>query len=311
MSWKENNGFEVQKIHCRDDYEGRVEATLLSRKTMESEGRSILYIHGFVDYFFQTHLAAWANNLNYDFHALDLRKYGRSMMPHQKPNNFRHMDEYYEEIDAAIDLINSQENGSKCMIMGHSTGGLIASLYVHDRKEVRKIDGLILNSPFFAFNVPQLVNSLVVPVSAAIGRRFPDIVSPEGLKTGYPMSIHKDYHGEWDFDLRYKPIEGFKLNLGWLNAIHGAQKRLQAGLDIPCPVLVMHSDKSVTPGNYHEGMHSADSVLSVDHISRYAGGIGKKVQTAEITDGLHDLVLSRKEVRAKVFDEMEAFLASL
>ena len=65
----------------------------------------MLYVHGFVDYFFQTHLAEFFTARGYDFYALDLRKYGRSLLDHQTPNFCRDMSEYFPEIDAAVRII--------------------------------------------------------------------------------------------------------------------------------------------------------------------------------------------------------------
>ena len=245
--------------------------------------KAVLYIHGFVDYFFHDNLADWANKLNFNFYAIDLRKYGRSILPHQKPNMAKCMSEYYEEIDMAIRIIREEEKNNFLVLMGHSTGGLISSLYAHYHRDENIVDGLILNSPFFDMNKPAWFKKVVIPIIASIGNGFPNIPSPEGLKEGYAKSLHKDHYGEWDFSLDYKPILGFKINLGWIAAIHNAQKKLQSGLDIKCPVLVMYSSKSITPGKYNELMLTADSVLDVVDISKYAEGIGKHVKKVEIT----------------------------
>jgi len=192
--------------------------------------------------------------------------------------------------------------------MGHSTGGLLLSLYAHHHRQEKTIDALILNSPFFDFNVPVFIKKLIMPLMAFIGQKKPHLSSPEGLATGYPKSIHKDHYGEWDFDQRYKPVEGFPINLGWVNGIYQAQKELQRGLDIQCPVLVMFSTKSVKPGKYREAMKTADAVLNVKDIEKNAGKIGKNVKKVSIHEGVHDLLLSRKDVREKAFLEIETFL---
>lgn len=311
MSWDKEHGFSVQKLKLKDDYEGKVEATLIERKAKVQSREAILYLHGFVDYFFQNNIADWANNLDINFYALDLRKYGRSLLPHQKPNMARSMSEYFEEIDMAIDIIREKEKNNFLILMGHSTGGLISSLYAHNHRNENIINVLILNSPFFDMNKPAWFKKVAIPIIASIGKSFPGIPSPEGLQEGYPKSIHSDHHGEWDFSLDYKPILGFNINLGWISAIHYSQKELQTGLDIRCPVLVMYSSKSVTPGKYHELMHTADSVLNVEDIGRFAEVIGKQVKKVEIKDGLHDLVLSKKDVRENVFKEMTDFLKML
>jgi len=300
-------GFQTIKLKLKDDYEGRVEATLLKRNTKENKNRAILYIHGFVDYFFQIPLADWANELGFNFYALELRKYGRSLLKHQKPNMFRHYSEYFEEINEAVKVIREKDKNKTLVLMGHSTGGLLSALYAHHHRQEKEIDSLILNSPFFDFNIP-VIKKLIVPVMAAFGRLKPEAISPEGLKRGYPESVHKDYFGEYDFDQRYKPVEGFPINFGWINGIYQAQKELQKGLDIQCPVLVMFSTKSVKPGKYREEMKTADAVLDVKDIEKYASGLGKNVKKAAIKDGVHDLILSRKDVREHVYQTMEMFL---
>lgn len=308
MNWEKKHGFTVHKFNFTDDYEGKVVCTLLEREVSSGSGKALLYIHGFVDYFFQAELADWANGLGYHFYALDLRKYGRSLLPHQKANNFRDYHEYFEDIDRAVSFIRMEKKQRYLVLMGHSTGGLLTSLYAHQQREAHTIDALILNSPFFDFNAPALMKKLVVPLSAGLGKIFPNILSPEGLKEGYPKSIHKDYYGEWDFDLNLKPIKGFTPNLGWIHGIKSAQDELHKGLDITCPVLVMYSDKSVPPADYHEGMQTADSVLNVKDIAAYAKNLGSEVTEVEVVDGLHDLILSRKSVRDEVYEQMRAFL---
>jgi alpha-beta hydrolase superfamily lysophospholipase len=303
--------FTITKLALKDDYEGRVEATLLEKKAGENTNKAILYVHGFVDYFFQYQLAEWANKLGFNFYAIDLRKYGRSILPHQKPNNLKDCREYFEELDRAVGFIRNKQGNNKLVLMGHSTGGLTTSLYAHHRAAKTTIDALILNSPFFDMNMPTAIKAIALPIIAALGKVFPNLPSPDGLKTGYAESIHKDYKGEWDFDLNLKPIAGFDVNLGWINAIYSSQKELQKGLDIPVPVLVMHASKSVAPGNYRPDMHTADAVLDVKDISRYAKVIGKNVEIEVIENGVHDLILSKKKVRDHVYQKMELFLQKM
>ena len=54
----------------------------------------------------------------YAFYALDLRKHGRSLRPHQHPNFCKSVAEYYADITRAIDEI-----GEPVLLAGHSTGG--------------------------------------------------------------------------------------------------------------------------------------------------------------------------------------------
>ncbi len=309
MNWDSKYGFKTERINCKDDFEGKVFGTLICRNSTKPSKKAILYIHGFVDYFYQNHLADWANDFGFNFYAIDLRRHGRSILPHHKPNMTRDLREYFEEIDIAINIIRNNDGNHKLVLIGHSTGGLISSLYAHDNSNNNNIDAIILNSPFFDFNKPPLFKKIILPIVAKLGLKFPNLPSPEGLKEGYVKSIHCDHFGEWDFDFDLKPLHGFKINLGWIAAIYYSQKRLQKGLKIPCPVLVMYSSKSFTPGNYSKEMHNADSVLNVSDISKYAEVIGNNIATREIKGGVHDLILSNKSVRTEVFTEMTNFIA--
>ena len=71
-------GYEQATLDLPNDYEGQVVATLVRKKAAEPTKKAVLYIHGFIDYFFQTEMAERFNEQGFDFYALDLRKYGRS-----------------------------------------------------------------------------------------------------------------------------------------------------------------------------------------------------------------------------------------
>src|SRR5207249_7319683 len=90
-----------------------------------------------------------------DFYALDLRKYGRSLQPHQTPNFCLDLSDYYAELDEATRIIKS-EGHNRLLVNGHSTGGLITSLWAHDRRADGIVDALFLNSPFLDLNAPPL-----------------------------------------------------------------------------------------------------------------------------------------------------------
>jgi len=301
-------GFITTKLNLIDDYEGMAEATLISRRSKKPLAKAILYVHGFVDYFYQLELADWANNLGFNFYALDLRKYGRSILPHQKPNHLRNIEEYYEELDTAVDMIRNKEKNKFLVLMGHSTGGLITTLYTQDRTKEKTIDALILNSPFFEFNAPEALIKTAIPLFSSIGKLFPEMNSPLKLDKGYPKSLHKEYYGKWDFDEKMKPIKGFKIHFGWIRAIYKALRRLQKGLSISCPVLLLHSSDSIKPGKYNDGMQSADAVLNIEHMKKYGPGLGAHVELVTIPKGKHDLVLSNEKARKLTYYKMKVFL---
>src|SRR5687768_3536362 len=73
------DGFVQTTMRFLPDYDGEVIATLVRNEPLVSQAKgAVLYLHGFIDYFFQRHVAEAFNGAGYDFYALDLRKYGRS-----------------------------------------------------------------------------------------------------------------------------------------------------------------------------------------------------------------------------------------
>jgi alpha-beta hydrolase superfamily lysophospholipase len=292
--------YERHTIDLGADDEGPVVATLIRRRAETPSRRAVLYVHGFVDYFFQTHLADFYVERGWDFHALDLRKYGRSLLPHQTPNFTTDLSEYFTELDAAAELIGAET----LLVNGHSTGGLVASLWAHARRNRKMIDGLFLNSPFFDFNMPWVMRRPLLAGIARFGRRQPYRVIPRGLESLYGQSLHINYRGEWDYNLAWKPIEAFPIFAGWVGAIRTAQRQLRAGLDIPAPVLVACSTRTFRSAKWHESINVADAVLDVEHIVRYAPRLGQHVTLVRIDGGRHDLTLSGEAPRERLFTEV-------
>lgn len=307
------SGFEQTVLEFPDDYDGSVRAVLVRRKAAQGTAkRAFLHIHGYVDYFFQVHEADQLNNQGYDFYALDLRKYGRSLSltDVKHPNFCKDIREYFAEISAALRIITDEDGHNFVVVEGHSTGGLISSIYAHEGDERGRINGLFLNSPFFDWNVPA-VQRVAGEVLSVLSALFPFIALQQKEPVPYFQSIHRDHHGEWDYDLRYRPINGFPVYAGWMRAITRAHQQVRDGLSIQCPVLVMHADKSVYGTPWHPGYQTGDGVLSVDHIIEGSKHLGKNVKVVEIPDALHDVALSRADVREKAFAELSAWLGSL
>ena len=299
-------GFEQQRLEFPPDYDGPVAATLV-RLPGPARDKAVLYVHGFVDYFFQSEMAQRFAAEGYAFYALDLRKHGRSLLARQHPCFCNDLSEYYAELTRAIGIVAGEQGNATLLLAGHSTGGLLASLYAHEGDARTRLGALWLNSPFFDFYVPASVRPQLA-LAAALGRLFPFFNNPNRLSPFYPMSLHKSQHGEWDFDLSLKPMQGFPTYFGWLAAIRRAHARVHAGVAIACPVLAMHSDRSEFAREWKDNLMSADTVLDVEDIKRWSPGLGHDVTLCEIPGGLHDLVLSRREVRERVFAELFGWL---
>lgn len=298
--------FQKAIIPLENDYEGNVCAHLV-RFGAPSHKRALLYIHGFNDYFFQRELAEQVASVDIDFYAVDLRKYGRSLLPHQKMNNCRSLTEYFDEIDIAIKQI-VKEGHDSVILMGHSTGGLTVPLFARYYEKNLPIESIIVNSPFWDFQVAPVLKHVGIPAVSRIGAYIPQIPIKPDVTPFYGESLHKNYRGEWDYNLTWKPIIPPPVSLGWIHAIKSAQEQLVSGEKITTPMLCMHSDKSLLSKTWTEEFFYADAVLNVDDMTRKAPLIGENIETAEIKDGMHDLFLSSELVRAQAYEVLKNYL---
>lgn len=279
-------------------------ATLVRRDGPRRSRRAVLYVHGWNDYFFQTHLAEAMEQLDFDFYALDLRRYGRSRRRGHLPGFISDFDEYDEELSAAADLI-AQEHET-LVLMGHSTGGLITALWASQHPE--RVTALVLNSPWLDLQGSAIVRTLGSPVIDALGARSPTAVVKVPDIGVYARSLHSSLGGEWDYDLDLKVMPSAPIRVGWLRAVLQGQRRVAAGLSLPMPVLVLASARTRFARRWSEELRKVDSVLDVEQIAARAVRLGRHVTVVRIEDGLHDLVLSAPPVRALVFAEMARFL---
>lgn len=296
-------------IQQADDYEGKVTCTLVKKKRVQPVAKGVLYLHGFNDYFFQTEMASEFEAKGFAFYALDLRKYGRSYLPHQKFNNVRNLDEYFADIDTALRIMK-QEGMQQILLVGHSTGGLIVTLYASHTNEKPLYDAVFLNSPFFDFNLNPILEKVGLPLLVKQAKKQPNKLMKQGLDASYGESIYKGARGEWDYLLTLKPHISPPVNYGWIKAIRDGQKKIHHGVVISKPILVMHSDKSVYYKKWTDELYTADGVLSVKDIAKYAKRINGNVQLLEIKEGVHDLVLSKKSVRTTVYMQLFTWLDS-
>lgn len=283
-----------------------VVATLVSRGAAPHSRHAVLYVHGYCDYFFQTHLAERWEALGFTFHALDLRRYGRSLRPHQTPNFCTDLAVYDEELDAACRIIR-EAGCDRLVVTGHSTGGLVTALWANRRRGM--VDAMVMNSPWLELAGNRLLRGPVTAALDVVGAIAPMMVV-SGLGPHYGRSIHRSGGGEWDYDLDWKPIDGFPVRAGWFRAIRRGHAELAAGLSIDAPVLVCCSTESGPNDRWHDAIMRTDSVLDVEQIAARAPRLGPDVTVERIEGGIHDLALSPEPARSRFFETMAGWVGA-
>ena len=315
LSWApdaELPGYEFCELPLPDEVtyanepEGSLLATLV-RRNAPSRGRAILYVHGWSDYFFQAHLADEMDALDFDFYAIDLRRYGRSLREGQLAGYISDLTDYFVELDLAVAALRA-EGHDQIVLMAHSTGGLIACLYANERPE--QFAALVLNSPWLELQGNTFLRPAVQPVLSAAKTLAPTTplrLSDSGL---YRRSISLSEDGEWEYNLRLKGDPSFHVRVGWVAAILEGHAKVAGGLEIDCPLLVAIAEKTDFRRAWDESLKLADVVLDVDRIAARAPWLGNRVSIARFPCGMHDLVLSGEAVRAEVFKEYARFLGA-
>jgi alpha-beta hydrolase superfamily lysophospholipase len=289
----------------RPDEQGEVVATLVHRPADSPTGKAVLHVHGFCDYFFQTAAADfWVAN-GYDFYALDLRKYGRSLRAHQTPNYVADLQTYYEELDLAHERISKDHD--HLVFSAHSTGGLTLPLWLHDRRH--RARGVFLNAPWIDMHGDTFTRLLAMPAIHRLGRLQPLREIPRNVNGGYARGLHRDFGGEWDFDFAWKPQSSWPVYAGWIRAVRTGQARIARGLEVDAPVLLLSSARSGNPAD-PDDLVSTDVVLDVERMRRRAAQLSRHVTIVQVPGALHDVTLSPEPARTRVFAELQRFLAA-
>jgi alpha-beta hydrolase superfamily lysophospholipase len=311
------DGYHQHTIELGADPEGEGDlvATLVRRGPAAAAPHAVLAVHGYTDYFFNTELADRFAARGIAFYALDLHKCGRSWAQGQTPHFTTDLTRYDLELERAATIIAAETGDAGICVYGHSAGGLIVTMWLDRLRQGGRtaafgIDGLVLNSPFLDLHGPAILRT--APTSAALhalARMRKTRVVRKPVPGGYGTTLHRDFDGEFDYDLSLKPVGGFPITVGWINAVRRAQARLHRGLDVGVPNLILRSDHSVGEGAAPDALARGDAVLDVTQIARWAGCVGGSHTTvAPIADAKHDVFLSLAAPRAAAYDELDRWL---
>jgi alpha-beta hydrolase superfamily lysophospholipase len=311
-------GYVQQVLDLGDDPdgEGTVEAVLVRREPRPGEeARGVaLYVHGFTDYFFQAGLADFLAARGLRFYALDLRKCGRARRPGQTAHYVSDLALYDAELDRALAIVAAAHPGLPVVLVAHSTGGLIVPLWLARRRAVvagTPVTGVALNSPWLDLQGSPVLRGPVTQAMRVLATVAPLRVLPMKKNGVYGQTLHVSGTGEWDFDTDLKPLVGFPVTFGWINAIRRGHAREHRGLGIDVPVLVLRSARSLQSETYTPDSDRADLVIDALQIGRWAPRLGTQVTDVPVDGARHDVFLSLPEPREQAYQALSDWLAGL
>ncbi|HHU38211.1 MAG TPA: alpha/beta hydrolase [Propionibacterium sp.] len=279
-------------------------ATLVRRsdRRLRAHRRAIVHVHGWNDYFFHPHVAEFWENQGFAFHAVELRRYGRSLRPGQLRGYITDLADYADELDSALAVVRASHEA--VVLAGHSTGGLTVSLYAAQRPG--ELAGLVLNSPWLDMWGPPALTSMLKPLLREWSKRAPTSVfpTPDSEENVYARAMHASYGGEWDYSFDLKTEDPEPIRVGWFRAVLQGHALVARGLDIDCPILVGTSARTSWLRRFSDEARAADIVLDVNRINAVAWRLGPEVTLARIEGGTHDLALSPAGSRARWFESV-------
>jgi alpha-beta hydrolase superfamily lysophospholipase len=320
MEWQSDilgEGFESLAFNATGS-DGVTRTATLVRYAPQKEGtsgagpaarrRAVLFLHGWSDYFFNVDLARFWDGQGFEFFALDMHNHGRSLQPETHGGYVADLGNYDAEIGTAVGMISEVRPMApvSLVLMGHSTGGLVAALWVS--RNPGKVAQLVLNSPWLEMHGSSVVRRAAWTMVGPLARLRPEAVLRLPERGFYWRSISSSAEGEWSLDDKYRPPMAFPVRAGWLSAVLAGHTQVARGLRIDIPILVLISAASANGPFWTESMRKTDAVLDVNIIAVRALSLGRSVTVERVDGALHDVFLSRAEVRADAYRRLARWI---
>lgn len=279
-------------------------------------GTDVLYVHGWSDYFFQRPLAEFWHRAGARFYALDLHGFGRSLRPGTVPGDAASLTDFDADITAALSAMgqpahdddpSSRATRRRLLLLGHSTGGLILSLWT--TRHPGSVDAVVLNSPWLEFQASEIARRAMAPLLEAHARLLPHRALP-GIDSGnYARTTSAELGGGWTYNPLWRPAKAFPLPPAFLAAVFAGQDQVAQGLGLELPVLVLLSDKSYLSPQWRDDAASADVAINVDRVAHRALSLGENVTIVRVPGAMHDIFLSPAPIRRRAYARTAAWTA--
>lgn len=226
--------------------------------TVEKPSNIILLIHGFGEYSERyKSLFERLNTESISTFAFDLRGHGKSEGIRSYISNF---EDYIADLTIIVDIVREITKSEKITLLGHSMGGLIASVYTS--RYQNNVKSLVLSSPFFGLSMEvPFVKKLAGNIASVL---IPSFSMPAGIKGEY-CTHDKEIAKAYDTD----PMINKYATARWFTEIVRTQKRIDdiaSKIDIPVAILSAGDDKLVSleaEKRFFERLSSKDKYLKI------------------------------------------------
>jgi acylglycerol lipase len=200
---------------------------------------SVLIVHGLAEHSGRyAATAAALGSAGFAVHAVDYRGHGRSEGGRVHVDT---VDDYVEDVRAAMEEVGRRNPGLPLFLLGHSQGGLIVlKLALEDPTGLA---GLVVTSPFLAVHPSSRPSAVVRAMASLMQRVWPSLP----LMTRIDVSVLSRDPAVGEAYAR-DPLVSHKASAAWLKAVTQAQRDVRAAaasLSVPALVMAAGSDRLV------------------------------------------------------------------
>ncbi|MGF1769091.1 alpha/beta fold hydrolase [Enterovibrio makurazakiensis] len=234
----------------------------------------------------------------YDVYSCDHRGQGHShrLVTGSDIGHVVEFEHYVDDLETFIDEVVTQKPHQQRMILAHSMGGAISTLYA--ARKPAAIDALVLSAPMFGINLSPLLQKAAKPLC----RLLSEIHHPAGYAPGQVpywlkpfkhnllTSSHPRY--QWFRDL-YEDNSTLKVggpSTQWIwQSLSACERALDAANIIDMPILLMQAARDEVVCNH---------AMFEFHRKRQAASL--PIQFEIVADSRHELLFEKDPIRDAV-----------
>ena len=229
------------------------------------------------------HVANVLTRCGYLVGAIDLRGHGRS--PGRRVFIHR-FDEYLTDVRSLLSQAAKEAPGTPVFLLGHSLGGLIATLFVISERP--SIAGLVLSGPLLGFGTG--ISKTARMLALIMGRLFPRLTIANALDTAAVSRVPDVVNAYSNDPLVHHGGIPVRTGAEVIKAVAQVDARME---EIRVPLLVFHG--------------TGDRLAAVEGSKRLYGRASSADKTLRLCEGLFHEVFSEPE-REILLDELVQWL---
>lgn len=249
----------------------------------EQEQAIVIIVHGLGEHGGRyAPLAEALNRIGCSVYAPDHRGHGRS---EGKRGHAERFEQFVQDLSGLTDVATMNRADRRCLLIGHSGGGLMALHYVLQHAE--RVAGLVLSSPLLGIAVPIPIAKLWL--GRLLAKTFPRITLRSGVDpriVSHDVELVNRYAADPLVHDRITPRLYEELESAMVRAMRDADR-------VRVPMLIVQAGD--------------DRIVSVEATQRFFAVLGTHDKTLRIYEGWYHELFNEVH-REQVYDEVAQWI---